>query len=79
MAEVRFCSSFHCVQNLNSGFLLGGLGMEKNQKICCSVTSCKYNNLENRCQLAEIQVSPIQDCDTQKADESMCASYEYEK
>ena len=53
--------------------------MEKNQKICCSVTSCKYNNLENRCQLAEIQVSPIQDCDTQKADESMCASYEYEK
>lgn len=21
MAEIRFCSSFHCVQNLNSGFL----------------------------------------------------------
>ena len=39
----------------------------------------KYNNLENRCQLAEIQVSPIQNCDTQKADESMCTSYEYEK
>ena len=53
--------------------------MKKKKKICCSVTSCKYNNLENRCQLAEIQVSPIQDCDTQKADESMCSSYEYEK
>ena len=53
--------------------------MDKNQKICCSVTSCKYNNLENGCELSEIQVSPIQDCDTQKADESMCSSYEYEK
>ena len=21
MAEIRFCSSLHCVQNLNSGFL----------------------------------------------------------
>lgn len=40
--------------------------MDKNQKICCSVTSCKYNNLENGCELSEIQVSPIQDCDTQK-------------
>ena len=48
--------------------------MDKNQKICCSVTSCKYNDLENGCELAEIQ-----DWDTQKADESMCASYEYEK
>ena len=69
--------------NCNSIYIhfifIGGLGMEKNQKICCSVTSCKYNNLENRCQLAEIQVSPIQDCDTQKADESMCSSYEYKK
>ncbi len=53
--------------------------MENNQKICCSVTSCRYNNLENRCQLAEIQVSPIQDCNTQKADESMCASYKYDE
>ena len=53
--------------------------MDKNQKICCSVTSCKYNNLENGCKLAEIQVLPIEDCNTQKPDESMCSSYEYDK
>ena len=46
--------------------------MDKNQKICCSVTSCKYNDLENGCELAE-------DCDTQKPDESMCSSYEYDE
>ena len=53
--------------------------MDKNQKICCSVKSCKYNNLENGCELSEIQVSPIQNCDTQEPDESMCSSYEYNK
>lgn len=53
--------------------------MDKNQKICCSVTSCKYNNLENGCELSEIQVSPIQNCDTQEPDESMCSSYEYDE
>ena len=53
--------------------------MEGKQKICCSVESCKYNNLENGCNLQEIQVAPIQDCETQNADESMCSSYEYEQ
>ena len=38
--------------------------MNGNQKICCSVKSCKYNNLENRCELAQIQVSPTKDCNT---------------
>lgn len=53
--------------------------MDKNEKICCNVTSCKYNNLENRCELTEIQVSPTKDCDTKNADESMCVSYEYDE
>jgi len=53
--------------------------MNGNQKICCSVKSCKYNNLENRCELAQIQVSPTKDCNTKNADESMCSSYEYQK
>ena len=56
----------------------GGIKMEENQEINCTVTSCKYNNgEEERCMLQSIQVEPILDCDTMEADESMCASYEY--
>ena len=51
--------------------------MEKNQKINCTVSSCKYNNAENaECVLKSIQVSPMEGWETKKADESMCASYE---
>ncbi len=53
--------------------------MNGNQKIYCSVTSCKYNNLENFCKLDEIQVSPANNCNTKKSDESMCSSYKCEK
>ena len=54
--------------------------MEKNQKINCTVESCKYNNIGNKeCALKQIIVTPMQDCNTKKADESMCSSYEYEK
>lgn len=60
-------------------FIFGGKKLDKNQKICCNVTSCKYNNLENRCELTEIQVSPTKDCNTKNADESMCVSYEYDE
>lgn len=53
--------------------------MEKNQKINCTVSSCKYNNLENsECVLKSIQVSPIEGCDVKNPDESMCASYKNE-
>ena len=53
--------------------------MEKNQKINCTVASCKYNNTEDSlCILKAIHVSPMEGCDTKKADESMCASYEHE-
>lgn len=54
--------------------------MEKNQKINCTVESCKFNDLENsECILKQIKVTPMQDCHTKKADESMCSSYEYDK
>ena len=52
--------------------------MEENQKINCTVSSCRFNNQEvQRCMLESIQVSPIEECDTMEPDESMCASYEY--
>lgn len=51
--------------------------MERNQKINCTVASCKYNNTENaECVLKAIHVSPMEGCETKKPDESMCASYE---
>lgn len=51
--------------------------MDRNQKINCTVASCKYNNIENaECILKAIHVSPMEGCDTKKPDESMCASYE---
>ncbi len=51
--------------------------MEKNQKINCTVSSCKYNNTEHAsCILDAIHVSPSVGCDTKNTDESMCASYE---
>lgn len=52
--------------------------MDKNQKINCTVTSCKYNNPSKElCKLTQIKVEPIDDCETCECDESMCASYEY--
>ena len=52
--------------------------MNKNQKICCTVESCKYNNNAGGCVLDEITVTPIEDCNTKQPDESICSSYEYE-
>ncbi|MCI9287775.1 MAG: DUF1540 domain-containing protein [Clostridia bacterium] len=53
--------------------------MEHNQKINCTVTSCKYNkNQEQECSLKQIIVTPIQDCKTKNPDESMCSSYKYD-
>ena len=50
--------------------------METNQKINCTVSSCKYNKRqEQECSLKQIIVTPIQNCDTKKPDESMCSSY----
>ena len=51
--------------------------MEKNQKINCTVNSCKYNNRQKQeCQLETIVVTPKQGCNTTQPDESMCSSYD---
>ncbi len=47
--------------------------MEKNQKINCTVNSCKYNNYDDsECTLKQITVVPIEECETCTPDESMC-------
>lgn len=52
--------------------------MDKNQKINCTVRSCKYNITDKKaCSLNQISVEPIDDCETCDCDESMCGSYEY--
>ena len=54
--------------------------MERNQKINCTVESCKFNDCQKqKCNLEQIIVEPIQGCDTKNPDESMCSSYEYDK
>ena len=54
--------------------------MEGNQKIHCTVETCKYKSeTGNLCTLKAIQVTPKNNCNTKKPDESMCSSYEYER
>lgn len=54
--------------------------MEKNQKISCTVNSCKYNNKAyGLCTLNEIIVTPTIGCNTKKSNESKCSSYENER
>ena len=49
------------------------------QKINCTVESCKYNNsLKKVCNLKTINVSPVNGVNTAEPDESMCSSYECE-
>ena len=51
--------------------------MDKNQKINCTVTSCRYNNGQKQeCNLEAIIVTPQEGVKTQEPDESMCSSYE---
>ena len=46
------------------------------QKINCTVESCKYNNQENNnCMLKQITITPIENCNTKSSDESMCSNY----
>lgn len=49
----------------------------ENQKINCTVSSCKFNQNNKTCSLKEIIVTPTSNCTTQNTDESMCGSYEY--
>lgn len=51
--------------------------MDGNQKINCTVSSCRFNNNhKNLCELEAIKVAPVNQVNTQKPDESMCSSYE---
>lgn len=51
--------------------------MDKKQKINCTVESCKYNNSQKQlCELNAIIVTPKQNIDSAKPDESECSSYE---
>lgn len=51
--------------------------MDANQKINCTVESCKFNNTEKqKCELKQIIVTPTNNCNTKNCDESMCGSYE---
>lgn len=50
--------------------------MEKNQCINCTVSSCKFNEVgEQKCNLEQIIVTPLENCNTKQCDESMCSSY----
>ena len=52
--------------------------MEKNQKINCTVGSCRYNNQnEQKCELQAILVAPNEGNKTLQPDESMCSSYKH--
>ena len=51
--------------------------MEGSQKIECTVESCKYNKENNFCSLRGIKVTPMNNCNTKKPDESMCSSYKF--
>ena len=53
--------------------------MEKNQKINCTVESCRYNNKSAQiCNLKSIIVTPKTNTNTTNPDESECSSYECE-
>lgn len=53
---------------------------ERNQKINCTVASCKYNDCDyNLCELKQIEVQACTNCSTGRPDESMCGSYESKK
>ena len=50
--------------------------MGNNQKIKCTVCSCKYNGIEDcHCQLDEITVKPYPDDNSRNPDETICSNY----
>lgn len=53
--------------------------MECNQKINCSVGSCKYNDITTQeCTLKAINIMPHLNVNTENAKETMCISYKKE-
>ena len=51
--------------------------MYNNQKINCTVKSCKYNNHRDEiCELRAINITPKINVNTGKPDESKCSNYD---
>ena len=49
---------------------------KNNQKIKCTVCSCKYNGIEDcQCQLEQITVRPYPDDQSRNPDETICSNY----
>lgn len=46
------------------------------QTIGCSVTSCRYNDQGNYCELSRVQIEPCHKKHSDASDESLCGSYE---
>lgn len=54
--------------------------MESNQKIHCSVGSCKYNDITvQECKLKAINIMPNTNVNTGNEKETMCVSYKNNK
>ena len=49
--------------------------MDKKQIINCKVSSCKYQNENNKCNLNQITVKPFKNCKTGEKDETICGDY----
>ena len=53
---------------------------DNNQKINCTVFSCRHNNQNKQeCMLNSIIVTPTQDNTSKDPDESKCSSYKYDE
>ena len=79
-SKIKFWNNFIKIAHTKFIKKLGGTQMEINQKINCTVSSCRYNNQEKaKCTLEAIHVAPIQNINSQTPDESVCASYKFEQ
>ena len=77
---MKFQNNFIKFAHTKSIIKIGRYTMEANQKINCTVSSCKYNNQEKaKCTLEAIHVAPIQNINSQTPDESVCASSKFDQ
>ncbi len=50
--------------------------MNNNQKIKCTVCSCKYNGIEDcNCKLEQITIKPYPEDNSRNPDETICSNY----
>ena len=45
------------------------------QTIGCEVTSCRFNQQGNECELNRVEIKPKCDCHSGNCDEAQCGSY----